>query len=153
MPSLLRSRLAIVALLGVFLIPIGISTLRGLTHVLTCRERMETPFSFVIGDQVPALISTAVVEKEEEEEQGRLCGGLSVDLRARAEGSDRVTMVVPITNHTRFLWHGTVMLRVGNIDLPIGVERIAPGATVTENVELRLGGGQHEVAGSLLIGP
>ena len=50
MPSILKSRIAIVALLAVFLIPVGTSSLRGLTHVLTCEAEVEKPFSVIFED-------------------------------------------------------------------------------------------------------
>ena len=48
------------ALLGTFLIPIGTSSLRGLTHVLTCAEDTETPFTVVLKrNEAPAILEIA----------------------------------------------------------------------------------------------
>jgi hypothetical protein len=141
------------ALLGLFLIPIAVSTLRGLTHVLTCSDQVETPFSFVIGEETEPPVGISATRESREKEEETLCGGLTVALRARPVGPERVAMTVPVTNHTEFPWHGTVLLRVGGTDVPVAVERIAPGATASDTIELRLDRGQHELTGSLFIGP
>ncbi|MGH2809124.1 MAG: hypothetical protein ACRDKT_17810, partial [Actinomycetota bacterium] len=49
MPPILRSRLALVALMGAFLIPIGMSSLRGLTHVLSCKQEARQPFTVIVS--------------------------------------------------------------------------------------------------------
>ncbi len=73
MPSGLRSRLALIALLGAFLIPIGMSSLRGLTHVLTCKQSAETPFTLVtVEGLAPQLLSSSRITKGDEK---FLCGG------------------------------------------------------------------------------
>lgn len=56
MPSILKSRIALVALIGVFLIPIMSSSLRGLTHVLTCEGSVETPFSVVVEEGTDPIV-------------------------------------------------------------------------------------------------
>ena len=165
MPSILRDRLALVALFATMLIPVGVSNLRGLTHVITCDEQVETPFALVVEpDEDPTVISATTIERgaegaaaEEEavpaEGGGRLCGGLSVDLSARTLGPERVQMVVPITNHTRFPWQGTVLFEVGSTPIPIEIGEIPPGETGRDTVTFSLGPGDHEISGSLLIGP
>lgn len=161
----LKHRAAVFALFGVMLIPVATSTLRGLTHVLTCQQDVATPFALIIQeDEEPTVISSQTIERggeeapEEEEPAaaapaGRLCGGLSVNLSARTLGPGRVAMTVPITNHTEFPWQGTVLFEVGETSLPIDVGRVEPGATGTDTVEFSLGEGDHELTGSLLIGP
>ena len=165
MPPILRDRIALAALFATMLIPIGISNLRGLTHVITCDEQVETPFALVIEpEQEPTVISATTIERGDVEEEGtevaapaegagRLCGGLSVDLSAKTLGPERVEMAVPITNHTRFPWQGTVLFRVGSTPIPIDIGEIPPGATGRDSVNFSLGPGDHEITGSLLIGP
>src|SRR3546814_7832459 len=51
MPSALRAQVALVGLLAVLLIPIGTSSLRGLTHILTCQDDSATPFSVVVPEE------------------------------------------------------------------------------------------------------
>ena len=151
MPPILRSRLALIALFGVFLIPIGLSSLRGLTHVLTCQADTETPFTVKISDQgVATLLSSVTVERGRE---AGLCGGLAVNPSAESEGPGRVKMSLPIRNGTAFRWQGTVKLLFGNTTIPVNIGAIDAGATATDEVRLRVDPGTHELNGSLLIGP
>ena len=151
MPITLRSRIALLALMGVFLIPVIASSLRGLTHVLTCREEVDTPFSMVIpeaGD--PVLTTSNRIERGQDES---VCGGLSLDMAAHIEPDGRVAMTLPITNNSEQPWRGTVSLSVGDTSVPIDIGSIEPGQTEADTVRLRLDEGTHEVNGSLLIGP
>ncbi len=157
MPSALRSRLALFALLGAFLIPIGMSSLRGLTHVLTCKESAETPFTLITPEGLePQLLSSTRISKEDE---AFLCaddeaeGGLSLNMGARAEGPGKVSMILPITNSSKYLWQGTVTLVVGGTSIPVDIGEIPAGQTRQEVVPLNLDSGTLEVSGSLLIGP
>lgn len=151
MPSVLRSRLALLALIGVFLIPIGMSSLRGLTHVLTCKESAETPFTLITPKgMAPELLSSTRISVEDEE---YLCGGLSLNMGARADGPGRVSMVLPITNNSEYVWKGTVTLVVGGTSIPANIGEIPAGETREDVVELELDPGTREVSGSLLIGP
>ncbi|MGH2694040.1 MAG: hypothetical protein ACRDJJ_04415 [Actinomycetota bacterium] len=151
MPELLRSRIALFAFLGAFLIPIFTSSLRGLTHVLTCRARVETPFSLQIPDRGQPQITTSTRITRGEERS--ICGGLSLNMAARIRDEGRVSMVLPISNDSRFPWHGTVELVIEDTPVPVGIGRIAAGETETDVVDLRLDEGTHQIEGSLLIGP
>lgn len=151
MPSILRSRVALALLLGAFLIPIGMSSLRGLTHLLTCDEAVATPFTLVVPERGdPTVVSSTTIERGQ---QGGLCGGLFVNPQARAEGSRKVAMTLPIENRTEFGWQGTVKLVLGSVTIPVGIGEIAAGATESDTVHLELDPGSHEISGSLLIGP
>ena len=150
MPSILRSRVALMVMLGAFLIPIGMSSLRGLTHVLTCRDRVRTPFTLLISDRDQP---EAVTSKRIHREAGEICGGLSLELGSRVEGTRRLQMNVPITNESRYLWRGTVQLLLDDIAIPVDIGEIPAGQTATDSVTLNLDPGAHEVTGSLLIGP
>ncbi len=156
MPSALRSRLALFALLGAFLIPIGMSSLRGLTHVLTCKESAATPFTLITPEgEEPQLLSSTRISLEDEEflcsdDQGN---GLSLNMGARALGPGRVQMILPITNHSEHLWQGSVTLVVGKTSIPASIGEIPAGETRTDTLELDLDPGEREVNGSLLIGP
>ncbi|MGH9195829.1 MAG: hypothetical protein ACRD1T_08825, partial [Acidimicrobiia bacterium] len=81
MPTSLRSRLAFIALLGAFLIPLGLSSLRGLEHVLTCDQSAETPFTILIDEGGEAQIQSSTGKITPSSLQG-LCGGLFLDMRA-----------------------------------------------------------------------
>lgn len=151
MPSILRSRLALFALLGAFLIPIGMSSLRGLTHVLTCEEQVATPFSLVIPEKGEPLVTTST-RLTRGEEPG-VCGGLSLNMGARIAGGRKVAMVLPITNETEYEWRGTVRLVLGDTSIPVDIGAIEPGETEEDVVTFELDPGTHAVEGSLLIGP
>lgn len=151
MPSILQRRVALVALFGVFLIPLAMSSLRGLTHVLSCREAVETPFTVLVEDGEPLTVvsSTQLVAGEE----GGLCGGLAVVIQARSLDAERVALTIPVINGTDLPWRGTVELRVGGTPIPLPVGRVGAGSTAIEEVELTLRPGSHELSGSLLVGP
>ena len=150
MPSILRSRLALLALLGAFLIPIGMSSLRGLTHVLTCREETKQPFTVVITDGRPEVLSSIRIGRRD---TGRLCGGLSLETQARAGDDDEITLVLPITNHTDDPWRGTVSVVIGSTTIPVDIGEIPAGETRQDSISVNLDQGTTEVSGSLLIGP
>ena len=153
MPSALRSRLALLLMLGAFLIPIGMSSLRGLTHVLTCQEEAETPFTLLIETQgAPTLLTSQFIEKEDEP---TLCGGLELNMGARAGEDDEIEMILPIHNASDFVWQGSVKLVIGDTAVPVPIGRISPGDTEEAIVDLPSlpSGRATEVNGSLLIGP
>lgn len=153
MPPALKSRLALLLFLGVFLIPIGMSSMRGLTHILTCEEEVRTPFTFGIQDEGEPDIGSAFVLEPEDLDVGTFCGGLTLDMQAQPIDEGRVDVLLPITNNTEHPWRGTVNLQVENIIVPVDVRQIPPGETRSDRVTLRLEPGTHELTGSLLIGP
>ncbi len=151
MASILRSRLAVAALLGVFLIPIGLSSLRGLTHVLTCSEQVESPFTVVVGgDGGPMVVSSTQLVAGTEP---GLCGGLDVVMLARPAGTDRIQLTVEVANRTNHPWLGTIDLNLDGNSIPVDIGRVASGEFEQDTVLFRLDPGSHELDGSLLIGP
>ncbi|HVM12528.1 MAG TPA: hypothetical protein VM638_08660, partial [Actinomycetota bacterium] len=82
-----RGRVALFALFAVMLIPLGTSTLRGLSHVLICAEDVATPFTLTVepGEE-PTVTSSQTIERDAppasgvaptpSPSAGRLCGGL-----------------------------------------------------------------------------
>jgi len=151
LPSGLRSRIAVIALAAAFLVPIGTSSLRGLTHVLTCRDRTEVPFTLIRPDTgPPVIVSSRTVTRDEPE---GVCGGLVLDMGVAPAGSDHVQLRLPITNRTDFDWKGTVRLRLGSTTVPIDIGEIRHGQTRVATVKLNAKEGQTELQGSLLIGP
>ena len=150
-PPSLRSRLALATLLGVFLIPILSSSLRGLTHVITCRRGAEVPFTITIPEEGPAdIISARTLERGEDE---TLCGGLLLRPAVGRSGPGRVAVTLAIENGTDFTWRGTAELRLGQTAIPVDIGRIRPGETESDTLELRVDEGTHELDGTLLIGP
>jgi|SRR5918999_1198858 hypothetical protein len=151
MPTILRSKVALLALLGAFLIPIVTSSLRGLTHVLTCREGVRTPFTlFIREDAPPQMVTSTFMSRSD---TPGICGGLSIDLGARVADRRHLEMVIPITNQSSYIWRGTVKLQLDGISIPVGVGAVSAGKTETDTVTLTLDEGAHELTGSLLIGP
>jgi hypothetical protein len=105
MPSALRAQVALIGLLAVLLIPIGTSSLRGLTHVLTCRDRSATPFAVEVPEDGPPVISSStVIERDPSGEvvSKEVCGGLVLDLvmGTRDDTSTEVTLL--ITNNSDY---------------------------------------------------
>lgn len=146
-----RSRLALVVLLAVFLIPVATSSLRGLTHVLACTQETSSQLSLVNQEgQEPVLLSAASATRDG---PALLCGGLSVNIAAQVAGPGRVTLIVPIKNHSELTWRGTVRLELDETAVPLAIGSIPAGETVEDRVTVRLPEGQQEVSGELLIGP
>jgi hypothetical protein len=146
-----RSRLALVVLLAVFLIPVATSSLRGLTHVLACAQETSSKLSLVNQEsQEPVLLSAASATRGE---PTLLCGGLSVNIAAQVAGPGQVTLIVPIENHSDLTWRGTVRLELDGTAVPLAIGNIPAGATVEDRVTVHLSEGQQEVSGELLIGP
>lgn len=151
MPPVLRSRVALIVLLGAFLIPIGTSSLRGLTHILTCRQRTEIPFTLnAPGGGSPTVVSSSTLTRGT---PVGACGGLVLDLGIGVAGPGKVRLSLPITNNTPYDWRGTVKLRLGHTVVPIDIGEIRHGQTAHDSVTIRVPSGQLEVKGSLLIGP
>lgn len=151
MPTILKSRVALAVLIGVFLIPILSSSLRGLTHVLTCSGEVATPFTVVVeSGSDPIVLSAAQLVAGQED---LICGGIDVDFRARSVEGDRIALSLILLNTTSDPWRGTIDLDLDGIRIPISIGRVAGGAEEVETVVLNLSEGESEIAGSLLIGP
>lgn len=157
MPSALRAQVALIGLLAVMLIPIGTSSLRGLTHILTCQESSATPFNVEVPTQGPPIISSStVIERNPDGSvpSNELCGGLTLDLLMGSRREDRADVTLAITNNSRFGWRGSVQLRLDDTLIPIDIGTIGAGDTATDAFELRLDAGRtYAIEGKLLIGP
>ncbi|MFL6204664.1 MAG: hypothetical protein ACJ739_04880 [Acidimicrobiales bacterium] len=157
MPSALRAQVALIALFGVLLIPIGTSSLRGLTHILTCQEAAAAPFTIQVPDQGPPLIqSSQVLERNPDGSvpDRSVCGGLILDVFMGSEREDRADVTLSITNESEFGWRGSVQLQLDAVDIPIDIGEIRSGETASDSFELRLDeGSSYEIKGDLLIGP
>lgn len=151
MPALLRSRLALVALFVVFLIPVTQSSLRGLTHVLSCTERVDTPFQVIlVEDEEPIVTGSSVITAGDEP---TLCGGLAVQISAGPSDSADIDVVVSVDNQSENDWFGTVEVDVVGVRVPVDIGRIDAGTTEERHVSLTLPDGVTEFGGSLLVGP
>jgi hypothetical protein len=147
----IRAQVALLALLGVFMIPIVTSSLNGLTHVLTCQQQTKAPFTLDFTDRASPTVSSATTVRRGERTE--LCRGLTLDIGVQSLNPTMVRVVLPITNHTRFTWRGSVKLVIGHTSVPVDVGQVRAGATRTAHVDVRIDAGMHEVGGSLLIGP
>lgn len=151
MPALLRSRLALVALFVVFLIPVTQSTLRGLTHVLSCTERVDTPFQVILVEgEEPIVTGSSVITADEE---STLCGGLAVQIGAGPSEAADIDVIVAVDNQSENDWFGTVEIDVVGVRVPVDIGRIDAGTTEESRVSLSLPEGVTEFGGSLLVGP
>jgi hypothetical protein len=153
-PPALRARVALVALLGIFLIPVLATSLRGVTHVTTCAREAEIPFTIIIPPDGRAdIISAAMLDRNQEGDDGDVCGGLRLRSAVGPAGAGMVKVELSIVNDTDFHWKGSAKLRLAGADIPVSIGRIAPGATESDTVDLRVPSGTHELRGTLLIGP
>ena len=140
-------------MLGAFLIPIGMSSLRGLTHVLTCEQQARTPFSIIIlEDGQPTLTSSTRITREEPEDT-KVCEGLTLQVSVRAIDNETIGIQVPITNTSSYPWRGTVQLKLNKVSFPVDIGEVAAGATESDTVEVSPPQGTSELNGALLIGP
>jgi hypothetical protein len=157
MPSALRAQVALIGLLAVLLIPIGTSSLRGLTHILTCRDESATPFSVEVPEDGPPVISSStVIERTPSGEvvSNEVCGGLTLDLVMGSRRDDRADLTLVITNNSEYGWRGSVQLQFGDTPIPLDIGKVDAGGTASDDFELRLDAGtRYEIEGTLLIGP
>jgi hypothetical protein len=157
MPSALRAQVALIALLGVLLIPIGTSNLRGLTHILTCQEAAAAPFTIQVPEEGPPSIqssATIVRNPDGSVPDQSVCGGLTLDVSIGATEEDHADVTLAITNGSEFGWRGSVQVQLDDIDIPIDIGKIDAGETATDEFQLRLDAGStYEIEGDLLIGP
>jgi hypothetical protein len=157
MPSALRTQVALIGLLAVLLIPISTSSLRGLTHILTCRDEIDTPFSvMVLEDGPPVVLSAASIRPDGtgRPRPNEICGGLTLSILMRSRVQNRADVTLAIANNSDYGWRGSVQLRLGDTSIPIHIGAVNAATTSEETFEIRLDPGRtYEVAGSLLIGP
>jgi hypothetical protein len=154
MPSALRAQVALWGMLACLLIPIGVSNLRGLTHVLTCEERSVTDFTVVVDGRGRATMLATSPSFGPGDVPDELCGGLVLDIEVGSPEKGVAEMVFTITNHTDFGWHGSVRVDLGSTPIPIDIGEVAPRGTATDTIEIDLDADStYEIEGSLLIGP
>lgn len=182
MVTSLQQRVALVALVGVLLIPLLASNLRGLTHLLTCSEAVAQPFAITgLDDGAPSITSSTTLERgdgtdadddgggqgdgqDSGQDSGQdggelLCDALVVELSASDDGPDRVLLRVAVTNESQLPWRGTLDLAADGEQVQVDsglsapLGRVEPGTTEQATLVLRVPPGQTELAGTLLLGP
>jgi hypothetical protein len=140
----------LIGLFGVFLIPIVLSSMRGLTHVVSCEQEISKPFEVTFdAARAPLLTGSSLVEAGVDP----VCAALSADVSMRAAGPNRIEVTVPIRNDGDNPWQGTVALLVGNVEVPVRIGLVPPGETRSETLVLSLPEGVTGFSGELLIGP
>jgi hypothetical protein len=143
--------MALIALLGAFLIPILLSSLQGLTHVVTCQEATNVPFTVELHPGgAPTISSSLQITRNS---PAGLCGGLVLDMRVGQEGPRKVKIILPITNNTDHEWQGSVKLNLGGTTVPVRIGSIPAGQTNEDTIHFNVDEGTNEINGSLLIGP
>ena len=151
MPPTLRSRIALLAAAACLFLPALWSSPGGLTHLLTCQQKTQTPFTIVVNQNRQPVLTTSLTQSGPG--NSSLCGGLDVDLRAGVKAGGTVTMTVFLRNKTAHPWRGTIDMTVGNLLLPLPLGRIDPGRTGSTSEDLHLLPGAHDLEGALLLGP
>lgn len=155
MPTLSHHRAPLVVLALLFLIPIGTSSLRGLTHILTCADEVGTAISitppFAPGEE-PTLLSSRLIE---EGEDPLICEALDVELAIGSydEPTGEIELLVTVRNVSESDWRGTIQLEVGSTTIPIAVGSIRADDEIVSAPVVRGRDDTLEVQGSLLIGP
>jgi hypothetical protein len=154
MPSALRAQVALWGLLACLLIPIGVSNLRGLTHILTCEEQSATDFTIEVDDRGRATLLATSPSIEPGDDTNGLCGGLLLDIQAGSPEPGRAEMQFTITNNTEFGWHGSVRVDLGSTPIPIDIGEVRAGESKSDDVAIDLDAdSSYDIEGSLLIGP
>ena len=147
----MRARFALLGLIGCLLIPIATTSLRGLTHVLTCEQESATPFTIDVTPDGPVSTGSSVFTRDD---TGELCGGLRLDIQVGSASASKATLRFSITNDTKYGWLGSVTLRLDGTDIPVDIGAIPSHQTRSDTVEIGLKVNQsYEIGGSLLIGP
>lgn len=153
LPAALRARIALIALLSIFLIPVSTSSLRGLTHVLTCEAVIEATLAIDTSTSDAAVLGSAdTVTRGDETHE--LCDGLGASLELASTTDDRAELRLTIVNRSDTDWNGTIELQFGGTALPVSIGRVPARSTAEDSVTLRVEPGRtYEVSGTLLIGP
>lgn len=152
LPTSLRARIALVTLLGIFLIPVANSTLRGLTHVLSCEATIDATLQIdnTAGDD-SVLLSADTITPDEDD---GLCGGLTVDLQLASATDDEAAVLIEIGNDTDVDWQGSIELEFSGVAVPVAIGDIPAGETATDTIILQIEPDRtYEISGTLLIGP
>ncbi|MFP4312619.1 MAG: hypothetical protein ACLFS9_11655 [Nitriliruptoraceae bacterium] len=155
MDLLTRHRAPLLLLAALFLIPIATSSLRGLTHVLTCAEEVGAAISIspaLEPGEPPTLLSSQTLVAGEDP---LICEALAVELSIGTfdELSGDTELQVDVANRSELDWRGTIELSIAGTRVPLAVGRIAAGETVSSRPMIRATDEQVEIEGQLLIGP
>lgn len=156
LPTSLRARIALVGLLGIFLVPASAAPLRGLTHLLTCSEAVEATV-FIdnsTADAEDEVILGSADTIDADDPDPTLCEGLVVDFQVGAPEGSEAPVIVAITNQSDTDWQGSVDLRLGDVSLPVDIGSIDAGDTETDTVHLDVDPERtYTIDGTLRIGP
>ncbi len=154
LPTSLRARIALVGLLGIFLIPASSAPLRGLTHILSCSEAVEATVFIDNSDADSGVALGSADSIDLEDPDPTLCEGLRVDFQVGAPAGEQAPVIVAITNQSATDWRGSVDLQLGDVSLPVSIGEIGAGDTETDELSLRIDPNRtYAIDGTLRIGP
>ncbi len=154
MPTSLRARIAMATLLGIMLVPFTTSSLRGLTHVLTCTDQVTATLSVDTTSGDDTILLGADSTTRDEAADPTLCGGLRVSLSLTSTQNRRANVLVRVTNDTEYDWQGSIELQLEGTSIPVAIGRIDAGSSADDTVQLRVHSGRsYDISGTLLIGP
>lgn len=153
LPSALRAKIALVTLLGIFLIPLTVSSMRGLPHLLACEAEIDATLRIAAANDDDAVLLSAD-EITSGDAPVTLCDGLAVDLQLASTTDDEARVSVTIANRSDRTWDGSVDLRLGDTAVPVRIGRVAPGETAVDTIALSIDPDRdYEITGTLLLGP
>ena len=139
-------------MLVVFLIPIGISWLGGLTQIVTCNQVARSTLAVDVERDSggPVVLGSTSVERNTKPLCDRLV--LSADTLVGRDGSLRLRL--GLRNASAHTWRGTVRLKVGGqapVDVSIG--EIGAGQAAAQTVPFDPPSGRTEIPLEVLVGP
>jgi hypothetical protein len=151
-PASARGRLGLLAVLVVFLIPIGISWLGGLTQIVTCDQVARSTLAVDVqrNSGGPIVLGSTSVARNSKPLCDRLV--LSADTLVGRNGSLRLRL--GLKNASAQTWRGTVRLKIGGqapVDVAIG--EIAAGKAASQVVPFSPPSGRTEIPLEVLVGP
>ena len=165
MVTVLKRRLALVALVGVLVIPILSVNNQGLSHLLFCEATVEEQFAIGAleeGEPPPLTSSTSLdadqpaIQFEGARDIAEVCAGVRASISAAPVADDLVRLTITIVNDSSVPWQGSVGLAAegdADADLTATLGEVPAGGEESATVDLRVLPGQTEVNGTLLLGP
>lgn len=152
--SAFRRHAALACLFGILLIPLSVSSLGGLTQIVTCRDQASVPFTLGTSTTGHPLILSAesLVRRSP---LGPACAGLSLSMSVGPASVGRVLVVLDFHNATAFSWAGAVALHLGSLQSAVPVGRIGANSTRRTRLLVLVGPASAgtSLSGRLLVGP
>ena len=150
-PASARGRLGLLAILAVFLVPISVSWLGGLTQAVTCDDRARSTLAVSTTEKGDPIVlgSTTVTRKEKP-----LCGRLVLETETRVRPDGDLRLRLGLRNKSAQAWRGTVRVAFDeNAPVDVAVGRVDAGETVWRLIPFDPPDGQTEIPLEVLVGP